>query len=79
MKKSDKFTAHGYYSVSNCGGYEVELSNDGEAARLRCTVTGRVTRWMEIQYIEDPSNGETVSIISPRRYRIPLSEVMRIM
>lgn len=53
---NDDFTPHGYFTTSNYGGYEVEISNSGDAARFRQNFgdgPGEVTDWCEIQYDEN--------------------------
>lgn len=45
-----EFNPHGYRCVTNNGGYEIEISNSGDAARLRDSVLNTITDWMEIQY-----------------------------
>ena len=49
----DKFMPHGYKGVTNNGGYEMQISNRGDEARLRDSVTNEVTDWMEIEFDED--------------------------
>ena len=48
------FIAHGYYTWSNCCGYEVQLSDCGDAARLRYPKGDDfvITDWLEIEYID---------------------------
>lgn len=74
----EPFTTHGVYTWSNSCGYEVELSPCGEAARLR--IEGKVTRWLEIEYVgdEDSEDGEMMPVIDPNRYNVPLNLVMRV-
>ena len=77
-----KFIAHGMYTVSNCGGYLVELSDCGDSARLMDNFGGedpKISEWLEIQYVyvEDNSD-EPCPIIDPEGYNIPLNQVMRI-
>ena len=73
------FIAHGYYTVSNSGGYEVELNDGCDGARLRDSETGEVSEWAEIEYIEptDDNEDQTEWII-PLWGGVPLSHVMRI-
>lgn len=49
----EDFKPHGYRGITNNGGYEMQISNSGDGARLRDSVTGRVSEWMEIQFDED--------------------------
>jgi len=46
--KTPEFKSHGFYCVSNFGGYEIELSDCGGAARLK--YYDKVSRWQEIKY-----------------------------
>lgn len=48
--KENDFEAHGYRGTSNFGGLEMQLDDRGEMARLRNSVTGEVTDWLEIQF-----------------------------
>lgn len=87
--KTEKFVAHGTYQVSNSGGYEIMLSNDGESARVRdCfgSDNPKTSDWLEIETIknedyvvgEDEEDYEFIQVIDPAGYNIPLNEVMRI-
>lgn len=53
LKESDNFKPHGYKGTSNWGGYEMQISDSGDAARLRDSHTGKVSDWLEIQFDED--------------------------
>lgn len=53
LKENDGFQAHGYKGTSNTGGLEMQISNSGDAARLRNSVTNQVSDWLEIQFDED--------------------------
>lgn len=49
------FTAHGFYCISNFGGYEIMINNGGDAAKIRENfgvpgTPGRISRWLEIHY-----------------------------
>lgn len=71
------FKAHGYYTVSNCIGYLVELNDAGDAARLN--VNGKITEWVEIEYVEDEDYpDELIPVIDPDGYNIPLNLVMKL-
>lgn len=78
-----EFTPHGGYTISNCLGYEVELSRDGESARLRMYDSHdapKVSRWLEIEYVENPDAEEEDEdrfwpVIDPERFNIPLEHV----
>lgn len=49
-----QFKGHGYLSISNHGGYELELSHANDAARL--CYFGKVSRWQEIKFDNDGSS-----------------------
>jgi hypothetical protein len=74
--EAEEFIPHGTYTVSNHGGFEIMLSDDGDAAKVRDAFGSdnpKVSDWLEIQYDE---NGDPV--IDPNGYNIPLNMVMRI-
>jgi len=76
-----EFTAHGIYTVSNAGGFEVMLSDCGEAAIIRdCfgSDNPQTSGWLLIEYIESPESGQVEPVIDPEGYNIPLSKVFRI-
>ena len=78
--KTTEFKVHGHYTVSNCGGYEIELSPDGEFARVRDAYgsdSPTISDWLYIDYIVD-FMGETVPTIDPNGYNIPLDQVMKV-
>jgi len=83
----DEFIVHGHYTVSNSGGYEIMLSDDGEAARVRDAFGSEnpeTSDWLDIEYIED-ENGEpdedgnlpSEPVIDTEGYNIPMNLVMR--
>lgn len=83
------FEAVGYYTISNAGGYLVEIDPSGDAARLEINEKGSshyvLTDWLEIEYIEDENSEEdeegykeSVPVIDPEGYNVPLSLVMRL-
>jgi len=79
------FVCHGTYAYSNACGYEVELSPDGESARLRINgnePTATVTDWLPIEMVEnDDADCEDDSfhpVIDPDGHNIPIELVMRI-
>ena len=57
---STPFKAHGYHCISNCGGVEIQISDDGSTARLRYYTHEHTpqhgvhiqepTPWLEVQY-----------------------------
>lgn len=80
-----EFTPHGTYCISNAGGYEVEISSDGDSARLRMNghePAATVTEWLPIEYVEneDSENEDDTfhPVIDPDGHNVPLSLVMRI-
>lgn len=70
---------HGYYQWSNCCGYGVHLSEDGEQAKLimndeDCTVTD----WLDIEWImSEDDDGEYEPVIDPNGYNVSLNLVIR--
>lgn len=81
----EDFKVHGVHAVSNCGGYEIEISDDGETARVRTTfhsdpAKNEVSNWLPIVDVNDPADEDTESIpvIDPEGLYIPLSAVMRV-
>ena len=68
IKEEEEFVAHGYFTTSNFGGYEIQLSDSGDAARIRYH-EGPVSDWLEIQYdrkgkafVTDPDNGDKLKL-----------------
>lgn len=53
LMESDGFKPHGYKGTSNWGGYEMQISDRGDEARLRDSHTGKISDWLEIQFDED--------------------------
>lgn len=49
-----EFKAHGYRCLNNYGGNEIEISDSGDAARIKWQ-SGQITDWLEIQ-IDDNGN-----------------------
>lgn len=70
------FTPHGVYTVSNAISYLVELSNCGEQARM--LVGKKVTDWYEVEFIYDEDSEDTIGVIDPKGYNVPLNLVMRL-
>lgn len=69
---------HGYYTISNTGGYGVILSDCGEAAKLVMNNEDcDVTDWLDIEYVMDEDEGEFVPVIDPDGFNVPLNLVMR--
>ena len=69
MAKRDQykpdFICHGYITMSNHGGLEIELSPDGESARLR--YYGKICRW---QYIKRYPSGSPYVRHGTRKYKL---------
>ena len=42
------FISHGHFCISNFGGYEIQLSDCGDGARLK--YYDKVSRWQEIKF-----------------------------
>ncbi len=88
-EKHKSFKAHGYYTISNSGGYEIELSDCGDSARVKDNYGSdnpQISDWLEIEYIENgypnmmdenKEMGEWIPVIDPNGYDIPLNMVMR--
>ena len=84
----EEFNAHGTYTVSNVGGYLIELSDDGEVARVKDDYGSdnpKISDWLEIEFVvtdeEDlDDEGYPISepVIDKDGYNIPLGMVMRI-
>ena len=51
--KENDFEPHGYKTTSNLGGNEIQISNSGDAARIRDSYTGNKTDWLEIEFDEE--------------------------
>jgi len=78
LASEENFTAHGHYTISNSGGYEIMLSDDGDMAKVK-DMSGNVSDWLGIEFIENPETGESDPVIDPNGYNIPLNMVMRAM
>jgi hypothetical protein len=80
----EPFKVHGFYTVSNTGGYEVQISDDGNSARVRDafsygTVDPKISEWFEIEWVENEDDEDDLSpVIDPDGYNIPLNMVMRV-
>ena len=83
----ENFEVHGYYTVSNCGGFEIMFSKCGEMAKIKdCygSDSPKISDWLPIDYIENEDgdldeDGYPIfePIIDPQGYNISLSLVMR--
>ena len=52
LRESDDFIGHGYKTTSNWGGNEIQISDSGDAARLKLQ-SGEITDWLEIEFDEE--------------------------
>ena len=52
LKENDDFIGHGYKTTSNMGGNEIQISDSGDAARLKL-LSGKITDWLEIEFDEE--------------------------
>jgi hypothetical protein len=80
-ENQEDFIAHGFYTKSNSGGYEVMLSDDGDSAKVRDAFGSdnpKTSDWLEIEYIENEETLDYEAIIDPNGYNIPLNKVMRV-
>ena len=80
MSTENEFQAHGTYCISNSGGYLVEVSTSGDAARTKEAWGGdnpKVSDWLEIEYVVD-EDGNEEPVIDPNGVNIPLNLVMRL-
>lgn len=74
LKENEDFTPHGYKGTSNWGGYEMQISNNGDEARIRDSHTGEVSDWLEIQFDEEgvayviDANGQEERLCDYMRY-----------
>lgn len=89
MENNDSnFVAHGSYTVSNAGGYLVELSDCGEMARMLDSYGSdnpKLSDWLPIEFVIDEDSKEdddgikdSMAVIDPDGYNIPLNQVMRL-
>ena len=68
------FTTHGVYQISNAIAYYIEISEDNTAARL--LVNDKATDFFEIEYLYDEDVGDTVAVIDPEGYNVPMYQVI---
>jgi hypothetical protein len=88
--RDNTFVVHGAYIVSNLGGYEVMLSECGEAARLRDSFGSdqepEITDWLPIEHVLDEDCTQEMKdegdfyrlVIDPEGYNIPMDTVIAI-
>lgn len=78
----EEFIPHGSYTISNSGGYEIMLSDAGDAAKVRDAFGSdnpKTSDWLEIEHVPSEDGGEEFdAVIDPNGYNIPLNQVMRI-
>ena len=84
----EEFTPHGTYTLGNSGGYEIMISDSGDAAKVRDAYGSdnpETSDWLEIEYVpnedgemDEEGNPEMEPVIDPNGYNIPLNMVMRI-
>ena len=65
------FISHGYLTLSNHGGFQIELSNDGTYARLKHYE--QVSHWQQIKFT---SKGDSYVKYYGRKYK--LSEFIKL-
>ena len=66
----EEFKPHGYSSISNWGGNEIQLSDTGEMARIRTVGGGepsKPTRWLKIYFTNE---GVAYVMFKGRRMRL---------
>lgn len=74
LKENEDFTPHGYKGTSNWGGNQMQISDNGEEARIRDSHTGEVSDWLEIQFDEEgvayviDANGQEERLCDYMRY-----------
>ena len=76
---STSFKIHGTYAVSNAGGYEIELNDSGDTARVRDAYGSnnpKTSDWLDIECVQNDEESDLV--IDPKGYNIPLNQVMRV-
>jgi hypothetical protein len=74
LMESVDFKPHGHKATSAFGGYEMQIDDRGEMARLRNSYTGKVSEWLEIQFDENgvayviDENGDEERLCDYMRY-----------
>lgn len=53
LRENEDFVPQGYKGTSNWGGNEIQISDSGDAARIRDSHTGSVSDWLEIEFDEE--------------------------
>jgi hypothetical protein len=73
----EQFITHGVYTLTNTMGYEVQLSECGDAARLKDG--NNITDWLEIEFVEDEDDSDVTNpVIDPDGYNVALNLVIRV-
>ena len=75
----DEFITHGYYHISNLGGYEIMISDCGDSAKVRDSYGNnpKTSDWLEIEYLVDEETEMMEPTIDPDGYNISLNEVLK--
>jgi len=79
METNNDFTVHGFYTISNAGGIEVELNDSGDGVRYRFSGDPEI---MEAEIIygpnEDDPAGDFIAGFMHGDTFYPLNEFMRV-
>lgn len=67
---TDNFTTHAFYCVSTFGGYEIELSADCSAARVRSNFDGKISPRPRFQEIKFTLSGDPFVTFYGRRLKL---------
>ena len=76
----DEFIVHGYYNISNLGGYEIMISDCGDSAKVRDSYGSNnpnTSDWLEIEYIVDEETKLGYPVIDPNGYNIDFNLVLK--
>jgi hypothetical protein len=65
--KVNEFIAHGGIGLSNTGGFEVQISDDGEQVRVRYS-DGECSRWVDVESGGEEDNAHFVDPLSGNDY-----------
>ncbi len=77
----EEFVVHGYYTVSNAGGYEIMIHRCGDAAKVREAFGSdnpKTSDWLPITHQFTVNEKGPGLYIDPNGYNIPMDEVMRV-
>ena len=72
LKENDEFTPHGYKTMNNYGGNEIQINEKGDAVKLKFQ-DGEITDWLEIEFDEDG----VAYVTSPYGEKEKLSDYIR--